>query len=295
MTGYGRASGEQAGVSIDVEIRSLNHRYADIVCKIPRSYVPFEMMLRSFVLQHVQRGKVEVTIIRKKIDDGSGSDIVALNRPVFEGYLKIYRERLAELGTGINPQSFERLLGDILTRPGVIDLATEHAVDEEAELEFAKNVLQKALGAHSKTREQEGAAISNDIQERLRSLMAFKEEIRTKVDGTPAALKERIIARLKKLAPEIQLDEARIVQEAAIASDKVDITEELVRLEAHFGAFLQNLAADTSGKRLDFLVQEIGREFNTIGSKAQSADISHMVVSAKVELEKIREQLQNVE
>ncbi len=295
MTGFGRAQGEQGAVAVEIEVKSVNHRYTDISCKMPRQYSAFEIPIRTLISQHISRGKIEVLINRKKIDDQTSAEEVTLNRGLYESYLRVYRERLAEIGSGVNPQAFERYIGEILAKPGVIDTSSEVSVHTEEEISLVTKVLEIAIQALIKMREIEGEEILKDLVARLENVSIIRGRIQALAEQTPLRLKERLIDRLKKLTPEIQLDEGRVLLEASMFADRADITEELVRLEAHIGAFAAALKEKNSGKRLDFLVQEIGREFNTIGSKSQHAEISHDVVGAKVELEKIREQLQNVE
>ena len=298
MTGYGRASVETGRATIDVEVKSLNHRFLDLGLKIPRVYSPFEVDLRSLVGEVIKRGKIEIYVTRR-VKAGAQQDAVQLNRPLFDSYLAHYRALLGELCAADAPKSepstiLPSAILQILARGDVLSSGDDEGTVEE-ERSSVLAAVKAALSDLVGMRRTEGRKLAEDITRRIAELGALRAKIVAGADNSPQTIKERILARVRRLSPELAFDDARILQEAALQADRVDITEEVVRLESHLEHFLSSLGKESNGKKLDFLTQEIAREFNTIGSKAQDPAVQQSVVLAKVEIEKLREQLQNVE
>jgi len=291
MTGFGKGNAESKELRIDAEIKSVNSRFLDIVFKLPRPYAQFESAIRSLIAAKLERGRVEVFLTRKPLDVEACA--VTINRALFDSYLAIYEE----LGKDLDSLgSFDRgdMVRDILARRDVVE-----AGEEVAEVEFEKELLleaiSQALDTLAQMRATEGERLGEDIRKRLQELRRLQKDIGEHALAGPEKVKERLIERLEKLAPEVKLDPERIVVEAALLADKIDVSEELVRLDSHIEQFQAVLKESPNGRKLEFLLQEFSREFNTIGSKAQNAEVQALVVAGKAEVEKLKEQIANVE
>ncbi len=289
MTAFARAEkhGEQKAVS--VEIRTVNHRFCEISVRIPRPWISLEEKIKNSVRQHVARGRVEVTI---DIQDQEGSSrSFEADIPLAKAYYKALSHLKESLGMSapIPIENVARINGVISASSTEPDLDSDWLIVEEA--------MSEALTALCAMRETEGAALFEDFQKRLSMLEDFLDQIKTAAKDQPRIhlerLREKISALLDGL---VEVDEARLAQEAAFLADKSDITEEIVRALSHISQFREILDQnDPPGRSLNFLAQELHREFSTMGSKSSDADLSHTVVAAKAEVEKIREQVQNVE
>lgn len=292
MTGYGRCTFDVAGTSFEVEIRTVNHRHLDLRMRLPKALAGVEIEMKTRAKSRLQRGKVEVTV-----------SSAAGNAP--PPTLVVDRDAVGELITAARELANEHGLdntlriADVISLPGVVRSVEQEAPEEEmvAGLERA---LDSALAAVDEMRLAEGEALEREIRARLAAVAALVEAVEGRAGTVIIAVREKLRRRTQKLELETGLiDEARLHQEIVIAADRLDITEELVRSRSHlhqFSAVLDGAGAGQAvGRRLDFLLQEMGRETNTIGSKGNDSDIAHLVVDLKTELERIREQVQNVE
>ncbi len=287
MTGYGAASAAVEGIRLTVEIRSVNHRHLDVKVSAPREYAPWEADIRRFVAGRVGRGRVEVSLTR--IAD-RGPARVTVRKDVAERYVRALRElkRSFSLEGHVD-------LPLVAFRHDVFEIV-ERKSDRRIERSLLDRTLEKALAAHARERRREGAHLRRDMDRRVRALKRLRREMAKVARRIGPRLRARMQSRLENVLGTDGVDPSRLVQEVAIQADRADVTEELVRLESHLlslGDLLKESAA--VGKRIEFLVQEIHREINTIGSKAGDLELTRLVLDAKAELEKLREQVQNVE
>lgn len=291
MTAFGRAIGTWGGKKYTIEIKSVNGRFFDCTVKYPRQYGFIEEPVKAYIQERgVSRGKIDVTINVEVIEQEGV--VVSLDSALAASYIDALR-RLAE----------EFDLKDDITVSRVAqfrDIFTITKPEEnlEAEWEAVKSVLSEALDAFLIMREREGARLAADTELKLVNIEAIAAEIARLSSAEIASYAPRLTERIKQLLGDCNIDinEQRILTEAAIFADKASIDEELVRLASHITAFRQIIAEEGAvGRKLDFLTQEINREVNTIGSKSQNTKIAHLVVDMKSEIEKIREQVQNLE
>lgn len=287
MTGYGSAAGNAGSCRLTVEVRSVNQRFLDLKLNVPREYGPFEPDLRREVSAAIERGRVEVHVARTLPPRSAG---IALQKDVAAAYIKGWKQLQKEFG----------LKGslDLSLLAGRSDLfvAAEPAADAAAEITEVKKLLAKALVAHRKEREREGAHLRRDMQERIRRLRAMLKSLEKTAAGVAPRLKAKLEKRLSELLGANTIDPARLVQEAAVLADRCDVTEELVRLSSHLSALDDLVRSDEPvAKRIDFVLQEVNRELNTIGSKSSDLEVTKLVVGGKADVEKLREQIQNVE
>jgi uncharacterized protein (TIGR00255 family) len=294
MTGYGRGQSEGGGCRVTVEIRSVNHRFLDLKLRGAALESAQEEKLRQLVTQALTRGAVSVST---RIDrTGSKSEL-----RVDEEAARRVHGQLQELSELLGI-SGEIPLAMICNQPGVIVAPEADAETEKAYAKLLADLIAKAgaeaLSELSSMRLVEGTILRRDMDARLSVLQGLAGELSEHAKDTPEVAQKRLQERIDRLLKhaKVEVDPARLAQEVAIVADKLDITEELVRISAHLEqlAELINLS-EPVGRKLDFLVQELGREFNTITSKSQSAKVAHLVVEAKAEMEKIREQVQNIE
>ncbi len=289
MTGFGRRDLEVEAVPLSVEIRSVNHRHLDVSVRLPRLLSALETPLRKRLQGRFGRGKVDVTVA---FAPGSGPQAsLEFDRTLVAQYQQFARELAGDEAVEL---PFDRLI----SLPGVARL-----VEQELSVERAGPLLEAALDAAADElvamRTREGEALERDLHERLGGVVELVESLGERSEGVVAAARERLRKRTEQLREETGLlDEARLHQEVVIAADRLDISEELVRLRSHVEQFREVLAeagGEPCGRRLDFLLQEMMREANTVGSKASDAQLAHRVVDLKTGLERIREQVQNVE
>jgi uncharacterized protein (TIGR00255 family) len=287
MTGYGAASGQAGNCRLNVEVRSVNQRFMDLKLNVPREYGPFEPDLRRTVTNAIERGRVEVHVSRTLPPRSSG---IALQKEVAAAYIKGWKELQKEFGLK-GPLELSLLA----TRSDLF-AAAEPAADVASEVVEVQKLLTKALAAHRKEREREGGHLRKDMQERVKRLRATLKSLEKEASRVAPRLKAKLEKRLTELLGGASLDPARLVQEAAVLADRCDVHEELVRLGSHLGA-LDDLtkSSESVAKRFDFVLQEVNRELNTIGSKASDLEITNLVVTGKADVEKLREQIQNVE
>jgi len=288
MTGFGRAQVSVEGYNITVEIRSVNNRYFDFYAKMPRTFSFLEEKVKSLLSTEISRGKVECSLqIETTADE---SVIVSVNEPLAVGYVKAIEELAEkfEVKNDLTALSLARF-SDILT-------ITKAPVDEEDLWNKVKGVVKEALAEFIKMREIEGEKLKADVLSRADLIINNVAYIEERSPETVKAYSEKLLERMKTVLGDTQVDEARILTEAAIYADKVAVAEETVRLRSHIDQLHSMLDSNEAvGRKLDFLVQEINREANTIGSKAQDVDIARRVIDIKAEVEKIREQIQNIE
>ena len=292
MTGFGRASFRVANAAYDVEIRSVNHRYLDARVRLPRPLAALESDVRESAAQVFARGKVDINVV---VPEGGAP------KPALEIDLDVARTytEAAEKLTGGGGASGALDVGTLLALPGVARFEDPKPPVEEVQRQLRGAVVE-ALRATDRMRATEGAALERELLERIEAVAGLVESLAERADTVQSAVRGRLRKRAAQLAQETGLvDDARLHQEIVIAADRMDVTEEIVRLRSHVAQFREIVAGGGSGKpvgrRLDFLMQEFGREVNTIGSKGGDAPIAHQVVELKTQLERIREQVQNVE
>ena len=288
MTGYGRAVGAFADKQITVEIRSVNNRYLDCAVKLPRLYAFCEDAVKQAVKQSVSRGKVDVyvTVTLTQSTDVS----IGLNRPVLEGYLAA----LHAIAEGY-PVRDDVSVSTISRLPDVFTVEKAEQ-DEDMLKSQLLGVLGDALQGYDAMRQAEGEALARDLVAKADGILDRVAFVEARSPRSVAEYREKLYAKMQEVLQSATVDEARILTEAAIYADKVAVDEETVRLRSHLDQLRVMLsAAEPIGRKLDFLMQEINRETNTIGSKCSDLEIARTVVDMKAELEKIREQIQNIE
>ena len=288
MTGFGRAQAEADGYFISVEIKSVNHRYFEFSSRIPRQYAFLDEKLKSYINSRVSRGKVECYVTIEALDTDTSE--VAVNHTLARAYVKALRELSEEYSL---KEDFGA--GTISRFPEVL-VVQKGEEDEEKLWESVKAVCSQALDKFIAMRETEGEKMYNDIYSRGQYILEQVSYIEQRSPQTVKEYNEKLVERVHELIGDASLDEARIIQEVAIYADKVAVAEETVRLRSHIDQLNDFIKSDEPiGRKIDFLVQEINRETNTIGSKANDVDIARRVVDIKSEVEKIREQIQNIE
>ena len=288
MTGYGRAVETVNGREFSAEIRSVNNRYLDCTVKLPRSMSFAEDAVKQAVKASVSRGKVDVFIsLRTEAEEDV---VVNLNRGVLEGYLNAMRQMVTEFGVqdDISVSAVSRL-------PEVF-VVDKKEVDEDQLLHDLLQVVSKALEGYDVMRTREGAALDMDLRSRGETILELVSQVEQGNGQTVADYRTRLENKLREVLENTAIDESRILTEAAIFADKVAVDEETVRLRSHLQQMNSMLdGGGAIGRKLDFLLQEMNREANTIGSKCTDVKLARIVVDIKAELEKIREQTQNIE
>ncbi len=288
MTGYGRAAVSAGGREITVEVRSVNNRYLDCNVKLPRMFAFAEDLVKQKVKERISRGKVDVYI--SVMQTGGEAVSVNLNRPLLEGYLSAMRTMASEYHVEDN------LSVEVLSRLPDIFVLTKEEEDEEKTGEQILSAVEEALEAYNKMRKKEGQALEQDLKGRAKAILSLVGQVEQRSPVTVAEYRQRLETKLREVLENTQLDESRILTEAAIFADKVAVDEETVRLRSHLEQMDAMLSSGGAiGRKLDFLLQEMNREANTIGSKGNDLEQARIVVDIKAELEKIREQTQNIE
>jgi len=286
MTGYGRAECDLRNVAYAIELKSLNSKQLDFSVKIPVFLKEKEMEIRSFLGAELQRGKIEVGIYQEIKEGAAGWSI---NRPVVEEYIRQLREIAGITGLA-DP---EQLIQVAMRLPDTM-LSEKDKLQEDDWIKVRAS-LQAALEELNSFREQEGKALEKDIKLRINNILQLLSKVSPFEEERLQAVRNRILSALEELGQNNSTDPGRIEQEMIFYLEKMDITEEKVRLENHCRFFLETIAtASPAGKKLGFISQEIGREINTLGSKASEANIQRLVVGMKDELEKIKEQVLNI-
>lgn len=288
MTGYGRCEETVGGRRITVELKSVNHKYFEFSPRVTRGYGFLEDKLKSYVQSRVARGKIDLFLSIETLEDADV--VVSVNHSLAAGYIAALREitERYKLPDTVTVNSLSRY-SDIFS----VHKAPE---DEEAIWAAVQPVAEKAVDAFIAMRETEGSRLYEDVMARAAVILELVGKIEVRSPETVKAYRERLEMKLREVLSDTAIDEQRILTEAAIFADKVAVAEETVRLRSHFEQLKSLLGAEEpSGRKMDFLVQEMNRETNTIGSKASDSQIAYMVVDIKAEIEKIREQIQNIE
>ena len=288
MTGYGRAQGSFSGGDITVEVKSVNNRYLDCGVKLPRGYAYLEESIKALVQKSISRGKVDVFVTINAA--GADNVTVSVNTPVAEGYLAAMRQLVEQYGVA------DDISASVFSRFSDVFLVEKQEQDENEVKSAIGGVVSEALSAFDTMRTREGQALKADLLQKAGGILTLVSMVEERSPITVKAYRERLTAKMQEVLADRQIDEARIIQEAAIYADKVAVDEETVRLRSHVDQ-LQTMLREGGviGRKLDFLMQEMNREANTIGSKGNDVEQARNVVNIKSELEKIREQTQNIE
>ncbi len=287
MTGFGRATAENELLKVKIEMKSVNSRYHDCNMKIPRAYSFVEEKLKKIIKQQISRGKIDVYVTIKHIDNSNVSVSVDMDlaNQYFLGIQKVKDSFLIKKEI----EAFQ-----ITSIPGVF-VTDEEEIDEKLVLQFIENTLHEALDGLLTMKKVEGKHIYLDMQGKISELTKYISEIKKLSETLVDDYKEKLQKRIEELLNEQDIDENRLSQEVAYFADKACIDEELTRLSSHIKQFSGNMSKDQTGRKLDFIIQEMNREINTIGSKANSLEITNIVLECKSIVEKLREQAMNLE
>jgi len=288
MTGYGQATWQRGGRAMTVEVRAVNQRFLEAKLNMPREYMPWEAELRALVQESVARGKVDIAIFRN--GGSNGAVAVEANIPLAKAYVEAWRE-----------------LQRVLKLKGEVDLnllqgrnellrVVERRSDASGEIAGVRAALKRALAAFNRDRDREGRALARDMAARIRHLQRLQRQIAERAALLKPALAERLRQRVGTLLEGKDISQDRVLQEVVLVIERSDVTEELVRLQSHLQALADLLRShEPNGKKIDFLLQEVHREFNTIASKSTDLQVTDTTLEARSEIEKLREQIQNVE
>jgi uncharacterized protein (TIGR00255 family) len=288
MTGYGRVETVQEGRNIIVEAKSVNHRFLEIFLRTPSALFPLEMEFKKKISERFKRGRIEVSIRL----EGEGADVskVNLNLEIARDYFDVLNRLKAEFDLQ-SPISLKTLAGfrDIFTPPTEVQLSPDF-------LNQVEKTFLESLAMLSNMRQDEGLTMFQDMDMRLKAITEILKTIKLRAPQVVIEYQKRLSERIKELTAGYALDDARLTQEVAIIAERSDITEEIVRMHSHIGQFEELLQSEgTEGRKIDFLLQEMNREINTIGSKSSDVEITRQVIEVKSELGKLREQAQNIE
>lgn len=288
MTGYGSAKGTVEGIEVCVELKSVNNKFLDTSVRLPRNFLFAEETIKSAVMSHISRGKVDVFVT---VDTSMADDmIVKVNEPLLKGYIEALESISMEYGlpNDITAMSVSRF-------PDVLNVEKKE-LDADAVAEGIRIIAEQALCDFDGMRIREGAKLKEDVLSKLETIEKLVGIIETESPKTVEEYREKLKQKLFEVLGTTDIDETRIITEAAIFADKVAVDEETVRLHSHMAQLRSMLDGGSPiGRKIDFLLQEFNREANTTGSKCQNAEIAHVVVNLKSEIEKIREQIQNIE
>ena len=288
MTGYGRCVETVNGREFTVELRSVNNRYLDCTVKLPRSLTFAEEAVKQAVKGTISRGKVDVFISVRS--EGASDVKISLNAAMVEGYLSAMKQMVTEYGVQ------DDISVSVISRMPDVFTVEKPEVDEQQLLADLLGVVKEALAAYDAMREAEGKALENDLRSRGNTILELVAQVEAGNGQTVSDYRIRLENKLKEVLANTSIDESRILTEAAIFADKVAVDEETVRLRSHLEQMNNMLTTGGAiGRKLDFLLQEMNRESNTIGSKCSDVRLARIVVDIKAELEKIREQTQNIE
>lgn len=287
MTGFGSASGEFAGRTLTVEVKSVNNRFREVVTRMPKVCAPLEESIKKLVAARVERGRVDLWV---QLDD---RELKRRSIKVDFEFAQEVRAMLSQLRDRLNLEGPITL--DHVLNLGVVGQEEDAPALEELWAALSP-LVENAVDALVTMREAEGGNLAGDLESRLNRLGVCNRKVEELASSAPDVLLEKLQNRLSELGAGVKVDQTRLAQEVALLADRVDITEEVVRFNSHLGRFSEILAgAGAAGRRLDFLLQEMGREVNTMGSKAQDLEVTGLVLDMKAELEKLREQVQNIE
>lgn len=288
MTGFGRGEATVDGRDITVEIKSVNHRYFEFNCRTTRGFGFLEEKLKSYIKERVSRGKIDMFVSLSQKEDTES--IVKINPSLALGYINALKKLSDEYGVKDDIS--------VSTVSSYSDIFQVHKApeDEEEVWNAVKPVLDTALNNFITMRETEGEKMKADVMSRAKHILSIVDEIESRSPERVKEYETRLKERIEELLGSADYDEQRVITEVAIFADKVAVDEETVRLRSHFDQLKSMMDSDGEvGRKLDFIIQEMNREANTIGSKANDSSLSHMVVDIKAEIEKIREQIQNIE
>lgn len=290
MTGFGRGTHTTESWQASVEASSINRKQAEIIANLPRSLQSLESRVRQAVLPHVSRGRVQISV-RLESPEDSESGQIRINPSLARSFESAFSDLSLIVGRPLLPAA-----SDFLKQPGILEIGDSEPADPEDAWEAISPALGQAIANLNIMRATEGMHLREDFLMRLGKLLAFTQTIANHAPSRPERQRELLLKRLSDMSIPLDIDDERLLKEIALFADRCDISEELTRLHSHFAKFHEYVhAAEPAGRPLDFLCQELFREFNTIGSKANDALIAQTVVEAKTELEKLREQIQNIE
>jgi uncharacterized protein (TIGR00255 family) len=288
MTGFGRFEGTAGGRTISVEIKTVNHRFLDFTCKTNRGYGFLEERLKGFISDYIARGKVDVFV--GVSEEENTESIVEINHSLAAGYVNA----LHELAQKYNIR--EDISVSLLSRYNDVLTVRKPPEDEEQVWLSVKECAEKAVSGLIAMREKEGEKLKDDVLSRCDVILSLVESVEERSPKTVEEYRQKLVLRMQEILNGVEIDEQRILTEAAIFADKTAVAEETIRLRSHIAQMHEMLESDAPiGRKLDFIVQEMNREANTIGSKVSDAELAHVVVDIKGEIEKIREQIQNIE
>ncbi|MGL4606858.1 MAG: YicC/YloC family endoribonuclease [Eubacteriaceae bacterium] len=289
MTGFGRRDYRDTEVDFSIEIKTINHRFRDFFIKIPKALNPIEERIRNAVSQKIARGRIEIFIRYSEL--GVKNKHIVFNKELAKDYIKVLNE-IRQLDSMIGD---DLNLGLIAKFPDVVDIKEEHN-DYEMIWEKIEPILQEAIDEVNDSREREGKALKDDVISRTDLIIGQITEIEKRSPAMLERYREELRERIRTYIESVEVDEKRLLTEVAVVSDKLNVSEELTRLKSHTSR-IKSICEEKEavGRKLDFLIQELNREINTIGSKANDLEIATIVVDVKSEIEKIREQIQNIE
>lgn len=288
MTGFGKASREFKGELISVELNSVNHRFVDISLRMSSAWAALDAEVKQEIRRHIDRGKINITVNRRR--EKSSGHSVQFDKQVAQQYMDAFRELqlMARRNEELSLNTLVRLEGVFYSEDSVEDLDELRPV--------LLGIVAEAMGQMNAMRQAEGRALEEDLRQRVILMREALATIETRLPDLNKQYEERIRTRIAELQAEVSVSEERIALEVALLAEKADVTEEVVRFKTHLDHMLELLkSSEPVGRRLDFLSQEIGREVNTLGVKTRDSDVAKEVIQLKSELEKVREQLQNME
>lgn len=290
MTGYGRAEAVLDGQKFSVEVKSLNHRFLEISLRLPAMLSALEMEIKKKIAEPLLRGKIDVTIRREAQGDAENGHALVLNLPLARNYFAV----LSQLKQFLDLK--DEISLEMIASQKDVFLTAESPQDMASLWKGLMLILDEALAGMVEMRRREGESLSQDLSARLEVMAKRLNDIEEMAPQVVLEYQKRLSERVRELTGGLVVDETRLSQEVAILAEKSDITEEIVRLRSHLGQFLEMLDGEEAiGRKVDFLIQEMNREVNTIGSKSSDAHISRQVIEIKSELAKLREQVQNLE
>ena len=290
MTGFGRGTHTTDKWQASVEASSINRKQAEIVANLPRQLQSLESRVRQTTSVHISRGRVQLSI-KLESPEGAVSDQIRINPALARSFETAFSDLSLLVGRPLLPTP-----ADFIRQPGIIEIGEAEFIDPEKAWEAIAPALEQAIANMNAMRATEGKHLQDDFVARLGSLLAFTQAIAEQAPSRPERQREILLKRLSDMGIPLDISDERLAKEIALFADRCDVSEELTRLHSHFAKFHEYInSPEASGRSLDFLCQELFREFNTIGSKANDALIAQTVVEAKTELEKLREQTQNIE
>ena len=288
MTGYGSAKGTVEGLNITVELKSVNNRYLDANVRLPRNFLFAEELLKSVIQKHISRGKLDMFV---SVDSSAAGDMtVKVNEPLLKGYIDALRHIAEEHGLPLDVTA-----NNVSRFPDVLSVEKKE-LDAEAISQGIVEIAERALTDFDSMRQREGEKLREDVLSRIETIDTLVKQVEIESPKTVAEYRARLESKMAEVLGTAGIDENRIMAEAAIYADHIAVDEETVRLRSHMSQLSSMVKGNSPiGRKMDFLIQEFNRETNTIGSKCQNSDIAHVVVDIKSEIEKIREQIQNIE